>query len=235
MIQDPDILEIKRGGGFFTIFGMLFLIIGLLTIISAFNVIPTQAHQPWHITAPFGVIFSIIGILMIFGRIGLIIDRRQRKIIRWYGAPVPVIQKDFALNHYKNVVINKEVVRKDRSTRIVYHVMLKGESGVKPIKATQCNDYNIVWKKAKEIARFLCLPVVDTSSGQEVIRNTDQLDESLRERVRQTGEQISILNPPKDMRTQVCIEDNRITLNIPPQGFKIKQYTLIGIGVLSSF
>ncbi|MFQ5464169.1 MAG: hypothetical protein ACE5E5_16270, partial [Phycisphaerae bacterium] len=72
---------------------------------------------------------------------------------------------------------------------------------------------------AEKVAKALRLPLADGTGRQAIVREPDQLDESLRDRRRRTGERLSELPPsPEGMKTRVRIEDDEMILEIPPPG-----------------
>jgi hypothetical protein len=59
---------------------------------------------------------------------------------------------------------------------------------------------------------------VDLSSGKEVVREPDRLDESIRERARRTGEEMPDALAPPQMRSTVTEESGTLHILIPPTG-----------------
>ena len=72
----------------------------------------------------FGIIFTAAGGVLIFGRQGLIIDRRQNRVVQWQGLVVPLRRTVHPLDRFGGVRL--DCLRGDKTT--TYPVRLKGES-----------------------------------------------------------------------------------------------------------
>ena len=84
------------------------------------------------------------------------------------------------------VTITREIRRSDKSTYTVFPVRLTGDDAGE-VKLCEPRTYSASRGLAEELARFLELPLADSSSGTEVVRGHDQLDESLQEHLRESG------------------------------------------------
>ena len=59
--NDPDILKFRTGGGCLMIFGLPFLLTGLLVLSTLLEVLPLEGTlPPWYIAVPFGAVFGIV-------------------------------------------------------------------------------------------------------------------------------------------------------------------------------
>lgn len=72
----------------------------------------------------FGIIFTAVGGVLVFGRQGLIIDRRQNRVVQWQGLVVPLRQTFHPLDRFGGVRL--DFLRVDKTT--TYPIRLKGES-----------------------------------------------------------------------------------------------------------
>jgi hypothetical protein len=213
---DREVLEAKSGGGCLFLFGLPFFIAGLAVIAISIGLWQPKGDRiPWYFGIPFGGVFAAVGGGLMFGRAGTKIDARTRTITKWWGMLVPFKQTDHDLESFTHVTITKEIRRSDKSTYTVYPVRLLGD-GDKKVDMAEPRDYKGARELAEQIGKFIRLDVVDTTSGEEVRREWDHLDESLRDRVERTHEAVEVSEPPPNMKTVCEIEGRRIALQMPP-------------------
>jgi hypothetical protein len=97
-----------------------------------------------------------------------------------------------------------------------YPVHLAGEWVEKPLLIDAPADYQEARSTAEFLARFLQRSLEDMSSGKKVVRDPEHLDESVRERVRRTQEDIASLPPPPlEMRTRIEQTGEGVEIEIP--------------------
>ena len=240
---DPDILQTRRGGGFLIFFGLPFLASGLFVIGFSFWDPPGGGGgAPLLVTVIFGSIFTAVGAAMMFGRSGMIIDRRKGTLVRWSGLLVPMKKTTYPLGYHDRITIRKELRSGEKRTYYVYPIVLEGSHGdTEGIVFDEPTDYSQARRTAEEITAFLKLPLVDTTSGNEVVREPDKLDESIRERARRTNERVEAFDPPPDMRARVREEYGTLIIEIPPQKLTREHYKamailmIIGVAALCAF
>jgi hypothetical protein len=229
---DPEIWEAKSTGHVgLALFGLPFLLAGLFVMTASLGLVPIEADAaPWYVVVPFGAIFVMVGLGMATGRRGIIIDRRRHRVVKWYGLLVPMMRREQLIVLCDRLEVSREVRTSDDSTQVVYPVRLEGNAQEKPVCIEEPLDYQQARATAESLARFLGLPVVDRSSGQEVVREPDRLDESLRERARRTGEEIADAVVPLQMRSTLQQESDTLQIRIPPTGVtSLHRLHLIGV------
>lgn len=228
---DPDMLQTRRGGGFLIFFGLPFLLTGLFVIGFSFWDPPGGGGgAPLLVIVIFGSIFTAVGAAMMFGRSGMIIDRRKGTIVQWSGLLVPMKKTTYPLGYHDRITIRKDLRRSEKRTYYAYPIVLKGSHGdTEGIVFDEPTDYSQARRAAEEITAFLKLPLVDTTSGNEVVREADKLDESIRERARRTNERVEAFDPPPDMRARVREESGTLIIEIPPQKLTREHYKRMAI------
>lgn len=216
----PDVLTKRRGGGGVSLFGLPFLIAGIGVIGFAFAA-PSSGGKPppWFVIIPFGSIFVAVGGAITFGRAGVVIDKASHTITTWWGLLVPMHKKTHPLAAYDRVTVSREVRRSKNSTYTVYPVRI--ESDDHRISYCEHQDPLKSRQEAETVAKFLQVKMVDGSHGEEIVREPDQLDESLRDRALRTGEALELPDPPATMRTQCQVEGRSMILTIPPRGMNL--------------
>jgi len=229
---DPDILETRSGGGCMMLFGLPFLLAGLFVITAALRLIPIEGDLPWYFGVPFGSIFVLAGAGLMLGRSGMIIDRRQKTIVQWWGLLVSMKRTEHPLDPYSRVTLGRESRGSGKSRTIVFPVKLEAAGEVEAIEIRAPLIYEEGRKVAEQLAKFLNRPLVDTSSGQAVPREPDQLDESLRERMRRTHEKAEWAEPPYGSKIQVHDEADGKMFELPPPGVGLPNFLQAGMALI---
>jgi len=234
MPSNPDVLKKKSGGGCLVLFGLPFLCVGLVVMLASLGLLPLEweggSRPPWFVGVPFGAVFAAVGAAFVFGRGGIIIDRRNRTVATWWGLLVPFSRKEYSLDDYDSITIKREVHRSQETTYTAYPVRLEG--GKKPIDWEEPRKYRKAREEAERLATFLELQVVDSTSGKAVIRGPGELDMSLRERMREAGGEIEVPDPPAEMKSRFTIDGTELTIEMPPRGLRPVHLIPLGLGIL---
>ncbi len=208
-----DVLEMRGGGGLLMLFGIPFLAAGLFVIASGLGLLPGKDHMPALIAVPFGGIFALAGSLIVFGRRGCTMDRSRGVIQYWSGLLAPMFRKTHRIEDIQQVTLTKEVRRSDRSSYTVYPVRLLGD-GIK-LEIGETQRYEKSRRLAEQLAEFLSLPLADSSSGEVVIREPEDLNTPLRERLVREGEE-PLPEPPAHLESRILRRGNAVRIEIPP-------------------
>ena len=164
----------------------------------------------------FGAMFAAVGAALVFGRSGIILDRGRGRIIQWYGLLVPMKRTEYMLDSIRQVEMNFS--SGDSDSAATWPVKLSGEGIAKPISVLQPTNFTEARQLAEELSRFLRKPLVDSSTGESMTRDPEHLDESYRDRMRRTGEAVSVLPPePSTMRSRVERTGDGFIIHIPGQ------------------
>lgn len=232
-INDPDILSFKNGGGCLMFFGIPFLLVGIFVMLLPFGIVPVKGDiPPWYFVIPFGSVFTMAGAILMFGRTDLTIDRRQRIIIRRWRFFITVKQKNYRLDFYRRITINKEYRSNKNSRTTVYPVRVEGETGAEVITVREFPDYHAARNSAETIAHFLGLPLSDAGKGIKVERSAETLNDSIRKQIRRSGEVIEVPELPQKMKSTIREESGTITIIIPPPGMRASSYAKLGMSLV---
>lgn len=240
--KDQATLEINRGGGCLSIFGLPFLLAGLFVMQLPLGIIPVKGSPgtlPSIFVILFGAVFAAVGAVLVFGRSGIILDRSRGHIIQWYGLLVPMKRTEYLLDSIRQVEMNFS--SGDGDSPATWPVKLSGESIAKPISVLQPTNFTEARQMAEELARFLRKPLVDSSTGETITRDYEHLDESYRDRLRRTGEAVSVLPPePPNMRSKVERTGDGFIIHIPLNTKRVLHYipvlaSLIFAGIVLLF
>ncbi len=230
--DDPDIMEQRSGGGMLMLFGLPFLLGGCMVIAASLGLVGSKGNPPpLAVAIPFGGIFMTVGIAFIFGRNGIIINMREGMIQTWWGLLVPVSRKEYRIAEFDRVTIKREVRRSKNSSYTVFPVHIEGEGNTK-VKFEEPQDFTRARNLAEEIAKFVRLPVHDSTSGSLAVRDADHLDESLREQVQRTGEKIALPQTPDNLKSTITPRGSSVTIEIPPSGFNIIHKLQMAMGAI---
>ena len=216
--RDAGTLEIRSGGGCLSLFGMPFLLAGLIIMLIPLGVIPFEEQPEGPLVSAlivlFGSVFAAVGAVLVFGRGGIILDRGRGRIVRWWGLLVPMRRVEHRLDAIRQVEMDFSSGDKDSAD--TWPIRLAGEGVPKPITVAQPTAFSEARRVAEELARFLQKPLVDSSTGERVTRDPGHLDESWRDRVRRTQEAAAPMPPePPGMRTRIERTDGGYVFHIP--------------------
>jgi hypothetical protein len=213
---DPDVLEKREGGGCLMVFGLPFFLVGLFILQIPLGILPVQASlggSVWLFALLFGVPFTAIGGALMFGRSGLVLDRRKGEIVRWRGLLLPMKRTPVSLAGFHRVRLDRDSGGGESSA---YGVRLAGDGPDGSFLVQSVQDYGEAHRLAEALAKFLGWPLEDRSTGKRVVREADRLDESLRDRVRRLKERLpEPPPPPPGMRTRVEQTVGGVVLVIP--------------------
>ena len=233
-ITHSEVLEVRRGGGVLIVFGLPFFLVGFFFLLVMTGVVPMDSNPPPPMVGIlFGGIFGSVGLGLMLGRAGIIIDKRHGTVTKWWGILVRCSQKVRPLADFKDVALSKEIRRSKTSTYTVYPVRLERD-GKDRINIGETRDYPKSRAVAEQVAAFVELPVVDSSTGTEVRRQADQLDVSLRDQLKTQGT-LELPEPPAAMRSQIRQRNSTVMIEIPPPAFNPAFFgviAVVGVGVV---
>ena len=210
---DPDIFLMKSGSNWYFLVALPFLIIGISII-----VIPMVQEQkieaPVRIVMMFmGSIFTLVGFLIALGRSSIAIDRRMKTIQKAYSLVIPFKMGLYKLEDYNRVTLIKEVRNTGKSTTSYFVIRLVGKKD--PLNITEALTYEDQRRLAESIGKFTNYEVADSTSGKEIVRSADLLDESIREKIRRTGKVIEIPEAPINTKIEYSLTENEFIANMP--------------------
>jgi len=233
---DPDVMETRSGGGCTSLFGLPFFLAGLAVWILSVLLPQSEGEPPPLLfTIPFGAVFVAVGGGLVFGRSGLMINRREKTMTKWWGLMVPMRKKQHDLHDFAQVRLSKEIRRSSSSsggssTYTVYPVRIVGED--EKLNIEEPRDYREARRAGEALAKFLDFALTDSSSGTSVTRQASDLDESIRERTQRTGEVVELPDQPEGMKTRVEIDATSVRLETPPAGFGLDSIVMMLMGLV---
>ncbi|MGB5216692.1 MAG: hypothetical protein WBN66_00200 [Smithella sp.] len=224
--RDQATLEIRSGGGCISIFGLPFLLSGLFVLQLPFGLIPVNSSSDTPsslFVILFGAVFTLAGTVLVFGRAGIILDRSRGRIVQWYGLLVPLKRTEYLMDAIDQVEMNFS--SGDSDSPATWPIKLSGRSMTRPIAVSQPTSFTEARQLAEELSRFLQKPLVDTSTGERIIRDSGHLNESYRDRMRRTDKAAGILPPePSGMRSRVERTGEGLVIHIPENTNKRLHY-----------
>ncbi len=212
----------KSGGGCLMVFGLPFFLIGLFIMLTALGGTGLEVDEdtPALFLIIFGSVFGSVGAALMFGRSGITIDRTKMTVTKWWGLLVPMKVTVFDLNGFDRITVGKEVRSDSNSSKTVFPVRLAGGRGIDDLEYDAPGDYPAARRLSEEIARFVRLDIEDSMSGLTVHRRLEELDESVRDRLRRTRERIPLPGAPWEMKATIGEEAGGTVVDLPPPGLK---------------
>lgn len=161
--NDPDILKMKRGGGYLSVSGLPFLFAGLFVLQIPSGFIPVEIEEGPIILAlimPLGLVFTIAGSALVLVRNGITINRRSRTITQWWGLLMPMKRTEYRLDAFDCVRL--DFYAGDRNSDDTYTINLIGSGHSTPFYIPSPGDYEGAHQMAEQLSRFLDIPFEDT-------------------------------------------------------------------------
>lgn len=218
--SNPNVWRHQSGGGAASLFGLPFFLVGVGVIVLTF--IPQDVRGgdslPFYFGIPFGGIFAAVGGAILFGRMELIIDRSEGSVIKdWKLLSKTVYEQHRELREFDRIRLNSEIRRNKNSSYTVYPIRLEGE-GAEAFSISEGRAKNKARSQAESLAAFLSFPIHDELSGSVRVRESDSLDQSIREKFQSGTETNEIPDPPARMKSRVDYDGNSLQVQIPPPG-----------------
>jgi len=218
----PDVLAFcGSAGGCAAALGGAFLLFGGALMLAPFVAAGERvAPAAWIVILLFSGAFVALGSVLVFGRYGLVVDRRAGRIEKWSGLVGMVLRRRiYRLADYAGLTLGREE-RGAREPRVtVFPVRLVPVGGGDAPEILTALRADSARRFAEAVCRFLNWPIEDTSSGRRLVRRPETLDLPLRERIRRGGGRLA---PPPAMPPDLarcCRYDGRsLHLRRPPDG-----------------
>ena len=198
------------------IFGMVFAFAGAFCIYSYFNFEITG--DAW-VALFIGIVFVVIGVGIAGFFKHCILDPRQGFVETGFGVFFPFKQTRHQLEDFQQVSLRHEVrTRSSKNGSTTYDVYPLRLDGRENVELGEWLDFNQGRQKAEAVSKYLHLPLRDSSTGEEVVRQPEDLDESLAERRRDAGESTEKPEQPSGSEIQVSSFGGETTLSLPCEG-----------------
>lgn len=212
----PHRLELKRGGGCLSLFGLPFMAAGIFQLLAAVRIIPMSnaAQQPWWtwlILFGMGLVFTAVGSTLVFGRHWVDIDRSHRRIWLGWGLLRPLKGSSYDLDMYRKLLIRMEAG--DSDTAASYLIYLVSESSGNEIKIFGSIDYGVTRAQAEMLMDFLRISLEDRSTLTPKEFNTPQAAQSELHSI--LSQSTAPLTMPPNLRSQISQSGDTITIGIP--------------------
>jgi hypothetical protein len=196
------------------LFGMFFLLPGLAAIWAYFNV-EIQGEPLAALIV--GGVFSLVGAAFVGAFRRVKIDRRQGFAEMAAGAFLAFKRTRLPLAGITHIsLVREKRTRRGKNRTYTYFVYPVKLVGNEELECSDSQQYEYARGEAEAIARYLRLPIEDSSSGEIRRREYDELDESLAQRRRKAGERPRLPVMPVDTALHVHDENGVTTINLPP-------------------
>jgi hypothetical protein len=217
----PDRLQIRKGGGCLSIFGIPFFAAGVfLSLIALGVLVPENADElpwwAWPLMLAMGLIFVGVGGSLVFGRTWISIDLSRGMVVREWGLIVPLKSDELSLQNYSAVAMRFDAGDSDSPDR--YPIALQAQSGGGDLALLSPGDYASSRAQAERIAAFVRLPLVDSTTDHESVHHPETLNATFQERA--GGESPGRVVCPATLLTSVEESGRSVRLTIPGPGFR---------------
>ncbi len=137
----------------------------------------------------------------------------------WWGFLLPMRRKRYALELFEQVALcAEERTRTDkdntnrRHTYTVYPVRLEGQEW---IELGAKENFQSARALAEKVAKYVELPLADSTSGKISLRATADLDKSLAEQLQQEGVVLELPQLPAETKLHVETGDGKVRIELP--------------------
>lgn len=190
-------------GGWFFLGGLLFAAVGLQSA----SIVGLVSG---------GVLAIAIGLPLLTFRRGCDIDRLQ--VVKWWGLLVPWRRARYVLADFERVALRREDRRQSVSNAtkqrryMVYPVQLEGQQPLVLREGLTLREARVL---AEEVAKYLDLPLADSSSGKTQVRAAKELDLSLAEQLQQAGISLKVPRLPPQTKLQLTASAGAVRIELP--------------------
>ena len=213
----PGRIEVREGGGCLAIFGLPFLLVGLVAAVIGFGGLPLGEYRIAAGTSPLalmviGATFTLVGGALVFGRSWITLSSADRTIVKQVGLLVPLTTKAYRVDNYSAVLL--QFVRGDSDTSDSYPVSLKARDG-RNLRLFSSTQYAEARERATAVADLFNFQIEDSSTGRPVVRSVADADMSFQNRRRIEHERDEPVARPASMRSTVSDAHGATTIVIP--------------------
>jgi hypothetical protein len=213
----PGRIEVREGGGCLAIFGLPFLVVGLLAALIGFGGLPLQHYRITAGTSSaalmvIGATFTLVGGALVFGRSWIMLSSADRTIVKRVGLLVPMTTKAYRVDDYSAVLL--EFVHGDSDTSDSYPVSLKARAG-RNLRLFSSTQYAEARERATAVADLFNFQIEDSSTGRAVRRSAAEADLSFQNRRRLEHARDEAVARPASMRSTVAEQNGGVSISIP--------------------
>jgi hypothetical protein len=213
-------LRIREGGGGIALFGLPFLAAGIFTTLGAVGIVPVSGTGSASALARpllgfLGLLFTTVGGALVFGRKWTTLDPIDRRIVRQWGALVPLREESAALDDFASVTVG--FARGDSDTVDKFPVVLTNRAG-SDVKLFNASTYAEARAGAIAIAQHLHLDLEDATTDHPTRQAFDQLDRSFQSRAQRAGAVEPGVERPANARSTVTRDADQLQIVIPAPG-----------------
>lgn len=211
---------VETNGAAAMLFSIPFMLIGVGTMAVGVWAVVARGVSPLLLAflVPFGLVFPCFGAAVGFSRRTLILDADARTTTRSFSIFVTFKRTAAPLGEWEHVGLARERRRTRKSSYIAYPVFLARQGESFFIQTTR--DYASARAIAERAAKVCRLGVRDAAGEDVVMRQAGKLDESLRDRLRRTGEKVRVPRRPEDARATTANELGTLVVSIPARGLR---------------
>lgn len=216
-------LAIKQGMPAMRLFGCFFFVFSVLVVIATVSggtfTVNGRPGTPTE-KVVFNVLFVALTIVLLGYRRGTFLDTRMRKLTTWHGLFIPIWKKQYSLDNVQQVKLTENLEGTHEQTHREYIAWVSGEDLL--VRCYKFTDLKKVRHEAERIARFLHVPLEDSTSGHLVKITPDELGEPLRKRLQRNGQEQLWPVPASDSRLLVRTESGLTAIQLPKRGMQLR-------------
>ena len=212
----PDKIEIRLGGGRASLIGLPFLAAGVCLVLIGLGVIEVNNASEasgWALSfvVLMGLVFAAVGSWLFLGRSWIILDKTYGTVTLRRGLIVPMKVEKRRFYEFDAVVLRFTSGDSDSSDR--FPVALHPSVGGRDYPLCETAEYSASRANAEQIAGLIGFPLKDATTDHATVLETAQFEASFRQRTR--SEEVASVAQPREMRSQVEMTADGLTIWIP--------------------
>jgi len=209
-------LTFRSGGGCLMLFGLPFLLFGIMGICMAAAGVGEPKENAW-VGYLVGSIFGIVGAGFVFGRSEISFDPVARRWCRWWGMLGLKRKKEGSLDELTEVEITREVRHSKNSTYTVFPVRVKGAGDLR-LTVEEPREFDKARRLGEKLGKGIDIPLVDSSGGTQTIVKPEDMDDSIKQRVREGQIELEQISEPAVKVSKYEVDGTTVRFSMPAGG-----------------
>jgi len=206
-------LTFRRGGGCLALFGLPFLVAGMVvTALAALGKMDAEDNA-W-VAYLVGPIFAFVGAVLVFGRAETAFDPVNRRWYSWWGMLGFKKMKQGSLDDITSVEIEREVRRGDKRSYVVFPVKAKGAGDIS-LTIREPGTFEDARQLAERLCKGISVPLVDRTGDEPHVVNHQHLDANIKQKLRAGEEKLVEVPEPPNRKSVYEVNGRTVRFDMP--------------------
>jgi hypothetical protein len=226
-------LTFRSGGGCLMLFGLPFLLFGIMGIYMAAAGMGEPKENAW-VGYLVGTILGAIGMGFVFGRSEISFDPAARRWHRWWGMLGFKKKKEGSLDDLTEVEITREVRHNKNSSYTVYPVRVKGAGDLK-LTIEEPREFDKARRLGEKLGKGIGIPLADSSGGTQTIVKPEDMDDNIKQKIREGQIELEQVPEPSVKASKYEVDGTTVRFSMPTGGLMDIIGGIIAMVVIPAF